>query len=726
MRVVWHVALIAEAFACATALADEPLEEIIVTATKRETRLVQVPFSLHVISADELARTGARGFRDYMSKIPGASFSDVGYFDAKLTVRGISTDIYSEVRPLTAVYLDEVPVTDPGAHYIVQSPINPRLVDIARVEVLRGPQGTLYGASSMGGAIRVITHAPEFDQRSAFVETNVYSVAHGDLGGDLEGMLNLPLTSRFATRVVGYVTSGGGFIDNVGTAKHDVNADQVLGGRVSGSYLASDRLSIQATISHQDRETDGLGINNISQGRYRQLTMSEEALTDRWTVSNVVLTYELDDGQVISSTSFLDRWWRDVTDISGFLDFFSASGTVTADHTQDLYELVQELRVSKTRGALEWLGGLFYMKRDQTWDASFPAPGFDASTNGLATSFGLPDNLSIGRVTYDHEHFAAFGELTYSFADSWTGTLGGRYFIISEDAVGNSVGLLASGSAADSSHARNSGFTPKVAVSYTPNAQMLVYATVSEGFRPGGPNFGVPEEICSDSLAAIGLTSAPETYDPDSLWNYELGARSVSRDGRLSASAAAYHMDWSDVQILAFLTCGSGFMDTTGNAQSDGIEFELTFVPREGLELGLNGAYIHAELTRDIPSLGARSGDRMPGVPAIAASGSVTWRSAISSNLAYIISGDANYVDKTYGAFVPAASVRLTAPSRTLVSARVGLEGARWSGFVYCDNLFDEYGIVNTVDDFGLHPGGDWYNVVRPRTVGVTLRASFH
>jgi iron complex outermembrane recepter protein len=310
---------------------------------------------------------------------------------------------------------------------------------------------------------------------------------------------------------------------------------------------------------------------------------------------------------------------------------------------------------------------------------------------------------------------------------AWTLSLGGRWFRFEESSHAANRGILAGGTPAPVSRSSDeSGFVPKVTLSWAVSPESLLYATVSQGFRPGGPNFTeVPLPLCRGSLEAIGLDEAPASYQSDSLWNYEIGARSTLLDGRLQASVATFLMDWSDVQILAFLACGSAFMSNAANARSDGVEAELTFQLSDSITLDVSGAYIDARVTNDVRELSIEAGEVLPGVPEFSLQAAATWRFPVAADTDGFVRGDYRFVDETEGSFVPAGNERLTAPSYEIVDLRFGFERAAWSASLFVTNLFDEYGIVNRVDDFGLHPNGDFQNLIQPRTIGLTLRAQF-
>jgi outer membrane receptor protein involved in Fe transport len=306
---------------------------------------------------------------------------------------------------------------------------------------------------------------------------------------------------------------------------------------------------------------------------------------------------------------------------------------------------------------------------------------------------GSPDSLGSGPTRFDHQQLALYGEASIDLTPAWTVTFGGRWFRFEESSRVAVKGILGNPEPTLNS-ADETGFVPKVMVSWAVDPDTLLYAAATQGFRPGGPNFAaVPLPLCEDELHSVGLDAAPKSYESDSFWNYELGVRSTKLNRRLRMSAAAFHVDWSDVQILAFLSCGAGFMSNAAQARSDGVEAEAEFSATDSLTLGLSGAYIDARVTRDVTVLSVEAGEQMPGVPKFI--------------------------------FVPEGAPRLTAPSYQVVDLHLGVERGRWSASIFVDNVLDEYGIVNRVDDTGLHPSGDFQNLIQPRTIGLTVRTRF-
>jgi outer membrane receptor protein involved in Fe transport len=535
--------------------------------------------------------------------------------------------------------------------------------------------------------------------------------------------VNVPLSDVTAVRAIGYYNDEGGFIDNLGTLRNDVNASLRRGARVAVRMARPEHLDATLMFAHQERSSPGLNIDNLSLDRYQQRTLMPDAYQDEWQLLSLGLEYRSEGFEIVSATSYLDRWWRQLSDISGFLDFFGVAGTVQADAQQDLNEFAEEIRIgSQLEADDHWLVGLYYLKRDEQLRQTFPAPGFDAATAGLGAAFGAPDNLGMGRTTFDHEEAALFGEWSFLLMRGVQLVVGSRWQNMEEDANSDSAGLLYGGAARTSKHWEGSGFTPNLSALFRPTDAYTLYVTASKGFRTGGPNYApVPQDLCEESLRALGLARVPESYDSDHVWNYEIGARLRSRDERIALSASAFRINWSDVQILGFLSCGTGFVDNAGTGRTNGVVLEVCWGVGEHLSFDGYGSCVDARLEGDVPILGVEAGDRLPGVPHWTVNASVTYERNITSNVVGYIRTDLQYVDAREGMFVPEGAPRLRAPAYALGNLRLGCEGARWSAALYLRNAWDEYATYARVDDFGLHPSGDWNTVARPRTVGLRI-----
>lgn len=699
---------------------DSPVfEEIIVTATRREAHVHSVPLSVHVITEEALARLGAASFTDYGRTVPGLTFTNFGVVREKQTIRGISTNTAGERNPTTAMYLDEVPLTNAGGLGGAYNP-DPMLVDIERIEVLRGPQGTLFGASAMGGAIRIITHQPDLLQTAGFVGATVSSIKNGGPGYEINGMFNIPLNGgKAAIRAVGYRRDRDGFINNLTTGVKNANNDQVTGGRLSGTILLSDRVSLTGRIVYQDRESDATNLEDPDVAARTQSRI-EEPNGDKWTNYNLVVNADFAWGNLVSSTSYLDRTIAADIDVSAFLTtFFEVDNPLTTENRDKVKEFVQEVRiVSKGDGRFNWLAGIFYQDQDERFNANFPSPGFDELTGGLASTFGPPDDLFVSRPVSTLEQVALYGELSYQFTDSLAFVAGLRWFDIDRDFESTSVGLFVPGSSAASGSARETDVTPKLSLSYAATEDLTLYGMAAKGFRSGGVNplttTGIPQ--CDADLAALGFSEFPISYDSDSLWSYELGAKSRWVGGRFQLNAALYHIDWSDIQTSKLLSCGVAFVENAGKAVSDGIEIEVVSRPTDSVDITVGASYNIAELEDDAPNLGGIAGDPIPGVPRLAANVGVSFYFSAFGGREAFIHGDYQHVGSSYSDFD--RTIRVKLPGYDMVNLRVGLNTEHWSIALFIDNLLDDRGILTDINDPIL--GGHFVTATPPRTVGVS------
>ena len=701
---------------------QQPLEEIIVTATRREERLQSVPLSVSVVTGEEIRALGAAAFADYARTVPGLSFTDGGSGGEKQTIRGISSNAWSETNSPTAVHLDNVPITNSGG--VVGPPFNPdpALIDINRVEVLQGPQGTLFGAGSMGGAIHIVTNTPNPETTLFELETTITSIKNGETGYGVSGVFNVPLAPEdSAIRAVVYRRDPGGFIDNVRDGRADVNNREISGARLAGLFKLSERVSVTAKVAHQQRKSDGFSHEQPLLGEHRQ-SRYPELIADEWRLYNLVVDIDYDWGQLLSSTSYLDREVDTVPDVSFFLRlFFGLDNPLHAVNNESVGEFVQDIRlVSDDDGPFNWLAGIFYQDHDQDISQDFLSPGFDALMGGLASMFGPPDNLFVRRERFSLQQLAVYGEASYEVAPAVEVSVGGRWYDIDRDYHADNMGLLfIMGSLQEAQSAGDTGFIPRLSLKYTANEKLVFFASVAEGFRPGGINPGgtLSSPPCVTELQALGFTAAPTSYLSDSLVSYEIGTRYQSPGGGIRMSAAAYHIDWSDMQTQKFLNCGSGFIENAGAAVSKGLDFELLVAPLDSLELVMAAGLNNAELSEDVPNLGGTDGDRIPGVPRITARVGARMRFPLFAREAYA-QADVQYVGNSYVGFTT-MSPKL--PPYTIVNLRLGVDLDNWSAAVFVNNVADEDGALFINDN----PLGQWLAPIRPRTVGLNVNWRF-
>lgn len=768
------------AFAQGSAAAEEDDSNIIiVTATKRDANIQDVPFSINAQTAEDIQKSGAVTLEDLSRNVAGLSVQNLGPGQSQVSVRGVSAGQVVRDQPgvkeQVGVYLDE--------SVISLSLFTPDidLYDLNRVETLRGPQGTLFGSGSVGGTIRYITNQPKLGVMEGSVEANLNLVDGDDIGGHLKGAVNLPLGDTAAIRAVGYYTRYGGFINAIGPAgKDDVNSGERYGGRIALTFEPSDNLSITPRIVYQKVKADGFNrqeVYNLYANPYtttrpavtfderEQYLLLREAFEDETLIADLKIDVGLGGAKLTSVTSYINRdilASRDASALTGSVSVdlgFPTAGVLLPSNlvdTTDLETWTQELRIaSDNDSAFQWVLGAFYSKIDRVYSQTLPTPGYDAvadATLGAGTSAAVangfgPNSPYNAFLPYDIKQFAVFGEVSFDITDAFTATAGGRYYDFKETRSFTSGGLFSNGDDRTDS-TKSSGFTPRFLLSYEASEDVTINAQASKGFRLGGVNDPLNLPLCSPSDAA--LFGGFQSYDDESLWNYEVGMKAQGRG--VTFNAAAFYNDIRNLQVtLDAGTCSSRIVFNVPKAHSMGIEIEAGFQPADGLDFNLSGSLIEAEFDTTLPApltipTGIREGNRLPSVPKIqlSASGSYEW--AMGDAASMYVSGSVQHVGtrftqpadqeidpRTFVHGLPfggapanaSTTVDLELPSYQLVNLSAGVDfDSGLSLVVYVNNLFDE----NTLLSFDRERGGRarlGYTVGQPRTIGITARQSF-
>ncbi|WP_338426793.1 TonB-dependent receptor [Sphingopyxis kveilinensis] len=761
------------------AAAEDDGNIIIVTATKRDANLQDIPFSINAQTAEDIQKSGAVTLEDLSRNVAGLSVQNLGPGQSQVSVRGVSAGQVVRDQPgvkeQVGVYLDE--------SVISLSLFTPDidLYDLNRVETLRGPQGTLFGSGSVGGTIRYITNQPKIGVMEGSVEANLNLVDGDDIGGHLKGAVNVPMGDNAALRAVGYYTRYGGFINAIGPAgKEDVNSGERYGGRLALTFEPSDNLSITPRVVYQKVKADGFNrqdIYNLYANEFtttrpavtfderEQYLLLREAFEDETLIADLKIDVGLGGATLTSVTSYINRdilVSRDASALTGSVSVdlgFPDAGVLLPSNlldTTDLETWTQEVRVaSDNDGPFQWLVGGFYSKIDRVYTQTLPTPGYDAVTDatlGAGTSdavrngFG-PDSPYNAFLPYDIKQFAIFGEVSYDISDAFTATAGGRYYDFKETRSFVSGGLFANGDNRTDS-TKSSGFTPRFLLSYDVSDNVTVNAQASKGFRLGGVNDPLNLPLCSPEDEA--LFGAFQDYDDETLWNYELGVKTQGRG--FTFNAAGFYNDIKNLQVtLDAGTCSSRIVFNVPKAHSMGVEFELGLSPADGLDLNLSGSIIEAEFDSTLPgaltaATGIRDGNRLPSVPKfqLTASGSYEWPIGDSANMyvaasvqhvgtRYTQPADQENNPRTFVHGLPfggapagaSTTVDLQLPDYQLVNLSAGVDFDNGLSLIaYVNNVFDE----NALLSFDRERGGRarlGYTVGQPRTFGITARKTF-
>lgn len=736
----------------------DSIDEIVVTATRREANLQDVPISVTAFSQDQLDREGLNSFIDFAQQTPSLGFNNSGgpAFQT-LSIRGVGIASGGTAgagsASTVAVYMDETPVVAPFSR---NATIQPILFDINRVEVLRGPQGTLFGASSMGGAIRYITNKPDPAGFEARITTEL-STAALEGGGEnysVSGMANIPLGENLAARIVGTFRQEDGYIDRLplsflanpiesdivpdpfagsaATIEENVNSSEIFGTRVSLRWTPLEQLSITPTFHYQRTDLDSAIEADVGQGEFLQVRFQDEPQSALDEYYNLLVEYELGFADFISSTTWIER---DVT-AANFLGNLAAAligqpfDVLIANTGNDLIDervnpnelFVQEARLqSNSEGNLGWLAGVFYLDQTGGEDQNFLAPSFVAFGKSLGVfPDGAPNFAFSENTDTTEEQTGVFVDVSYEFFDEIEASVGLRWTDSKRGTLSFIDGALFGSSVTDREVEFDDEITPRYHLAWRPDDNFMLYGSAAKGFRVGRDQTPITGGPCVPDLIALGIDPAASgRVEGDSLWNYEIGAKAALLGGRLVTNVAAYYIDWSNIQQTVNLACGSGFVTNAGEAEIRGLELELFARPGDRVSVNLGFSYTDAEAGSegrfDIP--GQEPGDPLPEVPEWIVTAGAQYSYPISPAYAGYLRGDVTYRSEVFQDF--SQTEELTRPSYFLAGARLGVESEAWDAALFVDNLLDEY-IVYTFDNTGLEA-----RPARPRNWGIRVTRKF-
>jgi len=720
-------------------------DEIIVTAQKQAANIQDVPVSVAAIGGAALENLGIENTSDLALLTPGLAVSSTGPGQTQIIVRGISSTAGSQAT--SGFYLDEVPVSALSAN------IEGSLFDLNRVEVLRGPQGTLYGSASMGGAVKYISNQADTDTTEARGDLTLSSTDSGGTNVAANGVVNLPLVvDKAAIRVVGFYKFEDGYIDRFAIdpnnylaadptvpPKKNANSYDIWGFRGQMAITPNDTLRITPSAYYQVLKTDGQFVFDEPPGSYRNMIQTRtvpEPMRDEVQIYNLTVVQDLtDDINLTSSTSYFVRdtsLTEDVTKVQFFLEDLYFPGVIPTAYPQqstglDLSKIVtQEVRLGGKAGSFDFVVGGYYQRLKLNSSIEHPIP------EGFNETFGTPfpdfDILYLDRTRSKTEEIAGFGQATLHASDRLRLTAGVRAFKFDQSFSRTQEGLFNGGSTSTTGKASSDGVTPKFSVDFDVSRDVMLYANVAKGFRAGGALSPVPVSVCAPFLAELGLNAAPTQYDPDSLWSYEVGAKTQLADRRVTLNASAYHIDWSKIQQQVNLQCGFVFTANFGTAVSRGLEFESRWRATDDLTFSVNAGYTDAYLKDTVPGTGSQAGDRLLNVPKYNVSVSTDYEQPVSANLVGFLSGSYSYASKVLAEYDRESQWR-TRRGYDIVNVRIGVRDGddRWRVALFADNLFNTHATVgNLISSTGADiPTTRAISVNRPRTIGINLKAGF-
>jgi iron complex outermembrane recepter protein len=643
------------------------LDEIIVTAQRRAESLDKVPVSVTAYSQKTMDELHIQSFDDLASVVPGLSFTTVGtsqqQSNTDVAIRGIYSNGNS---PTTGIYIDETPIAvrQNVAAGFSGSP-HPDIFDLDRIEVLRGPQGTLFGSSAMGGVIRFITPAPNLQDTSGYSKAEFSYTDRGAPSYAVGLAYGAPIVQGVAGfRVSGWFHSDGGFIDiedpyTGQILNRNANSETSYTIRPAFTYQPTDNLTITPAVFLQHEHSDAppeywrTDLPNPEQGAFVSgygWRSPEQPVTDDLTVPSLAIKYNFAGLSLQSDSSYVDRSYNDYDDYSELLPAFFGGPPLApalAGFNSWDQNIVwtrawqQEFRLSSqdADSRFNWVAGLYY-RRSLDGVQQVIAPDLTPLTELLLgqTSFqtyGIPDYVSGGqkfdsysRFTTITESKAVFGEITYEIVKRLKANIGLRVERSSVQDQMEQYGGPLQGTTYGTTvlpDQKQTPVTPRFGLTYQYTDKDMVYATAAKGYRPGGSNSpnATANPLCDASFKALGLNSVPDTYDSDSLWSYELGAKDSLFNDRLSFQTSVYYIDWSGIQTQVNLpSCGAFYTTNRGKAISQGFDFQAEGILAEGLKATANVGYTdvyypNAEYGAAVggaPPLLIGAGDKLPNV----------------------------------------------------------------------------------------------------------------
>jgi iron complex outermembrane recepter protein len=679
------------------------LEEIVVTAEKRDSTVQKTPISMTAISEAEIQARGLEDFRSIAQETPGVSMKTSGPGQTEFEMRGL--DATGGFSPTVGFYIDDAPLTAPAQAAQGKVVVDPDLYDLNRVEVLRGPQGTLYGAGSMGGTIKLVTNAPQLNTFSVSAQSKESGTDGGGLNYGGSAMMNLPITQDVAAiRFVGTYKYTSGWIDRVvlnpfpietnggltrgnvlaapvQASYSDVNWEELEGGRVSLLLKLGDDLTIQAGLMHQKISTGGPFTIDDPPGNvlahYQPFNIAEP-LEDNFTLYTLTIKYHFDGADLTSATAKWNRHDEQTQDISetiqsllGLPSFYipqGGAGPGSQEETDFSDQASEELRLaSNGDGRFQWIGGLFFSDFNSNTTSL-------SNYAGLEPIFGTSDLISVGEPINVTQR-ALFGETSYKLTDQLKATVGLRYYSYTstEETINSGIASIAGGpgTVLEFGRADDKGFNPKVNFAYTVNDDVLLYTTASKGFRPGGPNSPVPLSGPAQcltgpgNLQSLGLNAAPNQFNPDTVWSYEIGEKARALGNTFQINSDIYYESWNNVQQLVDPSCGFSFTANAGSATVYGSEIEIAASLSSSWTVTENVGLTHATFNDTVLATNTVKGQKLLDVPDVTENTSVIYSTPVSASYNFNVRGTYTYV----GPMQDITYVRNDLPGYSLVNA---------------------------------------------------------
>lgn len=757
-------------------------EEMVVTARKRAETVQEIPQSVVAPTESELRDRGATTLEDVAQNVAGFTVQNLGPGQSQVAMRGVSSGQIVRDQPgvkeQVGVYLDESVIS-----LSLYTP-DLDLFDLSRVEVLRGPQGTLFGSGSESGTVRYITNQPKIGVSETSAELNLESIADGGVGGGAKFATNIPMGTASAARLVGYYTRYGGFIDAVQpnlSVKKDVNNGYRAGLRAAMLFKPSDRLSVTPRLLFQNLDMKGWNRSDlfnilanpytttrpkVTLGDGRQFTQIEEPTTDHFLLGDLNINYEIARGMSLTSiTSFSSRDIEVVRD-AGALTSSITGGSIGLPanvYTLDapLFDnteykgFTEEVRLGgATSSGVNWLAGVFYGSNQRDYGQNLPVKGFTALSGipTAGTKIAKLDELYKSDLSYELTQYALFGEGTMSVTPKLEVTAGLRYYNFEEDRTQIFDGIFSDPNDSVGSVSA-SGLAPRVVASYKLSDSTRLNAQIAKGFRLGGINDPLLVPLCQP--ADLTTFSGHPDWEDETLWDYEVGSKSTIMGNRGAFNVALYRMDIKNLQgTVTAGSCSSRLILSVPSARSTGAEVEFSLAPTDQFDFAISASHSDAKLTSSVTNAsgqivsGMRDGARMPTVPDNQASAAATYRWSLASGMAMYATGVYQHVGERFTQFgdedltgvqslttfgpnnmggpftQPTVTFSPELPAYDIINLRIGILRGRVDAALFVNNVTNETAYLSLDRERGFR-ARIGYQTNQPRTIGISTRMTF-
>jgi outer membrane receptor protein involved in Fe transport len=749
---------------------SDQIEVVKVTAQKRKEDPAKVAMSISAVTGTQLQAEHVNDFTDLTRVVPNISFTaasgngGAGPGTENIEIRGISSTAGAAT---VGIYLGDVSITVGNVY--TMGTVEPRFFDIDRVEVLRGPQATLYGASSMGGTIKFIPNEPDLKEREFTTYTEASAMDGGSMNWSANAVANIPLIpGELALRFGVQAQHSGGFINQVdgdgNLQAKDINKIDDQEVRFAIKWKPIPALTITPSIYYQKLDAHDIAAFNLDLPRYQAQKQIREPSRDVLAIPSLNVNWDLGAADLTSSTSYFQRKFDRQQNGSAYNSYSLSTFLTSTDNggtapqalidevaglpsavllNNQVRQFAQEFRLAsrpyeEARSPWTWLGGVYYSNQHTNLTENDPIYGVNDlfAKYGLSTSDPdvLPgafpndfpgDNSFYGSFHYREKQSSVFGEVNYYFTPALHATFGARY-LKADTSLDQKNGMYLAGAGNTGSVSSSSkAFTPKYAVTWEVDPANTLYASAAKGFRLGGSNVYVPPTTCGQDLEANGIDKGPPTYASDSLWSYEFGNKSRFLNNRLTVNADVFYVKWKNIQQGVYLpTCAYTYNANAGDATSKGFEFEVKAKPMAGLTLNMSAGYVTAELSNDDGVkngiFGAHAGATVQGVPKYNATAGAQYNFGVGDNKTGFVAADVRWVGSSYGSLNP-DQTDYRRPAYHTVDLSAGVNFDRAALTVFVKNALDDDTIIQHPQVASIVQG---YRLT-PRSIGMSLSTKF-